>query len=761
VAVSKKRLLSVLVAGICAGVSPVVFAEDVTSAAPPAVEPVQTLPDTVVTGSGDKEIPIQDRTDLGKITKETPISGAVVTADDVEHLQLVNNLLELGKRVPGISMIRNMRIPDGGKQYTENRIDGMRAVSLNTSVLDEINITNVDRIDIITGPASALYGSGALGGTISVTTRQPPRKFEGKLSQEAGSWDFSRTQIHAGASTGDGRYGFLVAGSTMDYDGWRRSNALANQDAAAEHKDGVTFKTLLQPTGTTKITLGLDQLKYDYRWAGTLRMTKWEDDWRQVEEGTYGQSIDTYTTVTGRVQQVIGDRGELTVAYGQIKDDATNYGGAGSGGSNNVICDDSSALAAPIPVGRTVKCRAVNNNSSTITNTLKQGTSTAATTTLMYRQDFDLAKSKLHVGVDMVDLESDSATYYNTYTALEAQAGSWAQGDMTPTGQGSVAKEDHSTPYVHYEFSATDRLRLHIGERFGKITYDTDDRTSSNKDYVKTYKGNVVRSGATYEITADHLVWANVGQTFNAPSSSTLFASGTLGSAGYTPAAELDPENGLTREIGFRGLFRGAGLQYDVTFYHALNEGYVTKRDCTTEEQAAINLGFACTLNENAASLTAQGMEAMVAWAATSWMDVGATYTDARVFFNEYRSTTFDYTGNSYQAAPKHRLNLRLAVKPVPGWKIELEGDHISDYYIDNANSDSYSRPDLYSLRSSYTMKDWSFWLHALNLTDEKYATRVSNTTIAGQTLLAASAGQGNAGTYTPRTLRAGIAYRF
>jgi hypothetical protein len=151
----------------------------------------------------------------------------------------------------------------------------------------------------------------------------------------------------------------------------------------------------------------------------------------------------------------------------------------------------------------------------------------------------------------------------------------------------------------------------------------------------------------------------------------------------------------------------------------------------------------------------------MWTWAVNPWLDVGATYTNSRVFFNSYKTTTADYSGNTYQAAPRQRLNLRLAVMPAPGWRIELEGDHMSSYYIDNANSATYQRPDLYNLRASYHGKKWSFWLQALNITDRHYATRVSNTTIAGQTLLAASAGQGNSGTYTPLTLRAGVSYKF
>ncbi len=709
--------------------------------------------------SAEQDKPVQQRTELGKLTAATPVSGTVVSRQDLDDLQLVNNLLELGKRVPGISMIRNMRIPDGGKLYTENRIDGMRAINTNTSVFDEVDMTNIDRIDVITGPASALYGSGALGGTISVYTRQPPHEFEAKLAQEVGSWGFQRTQGNAGTSMADGRFGVIVTGSTMDNDGWRRNHAAANQDSAAEHKNGQAIKSLLRLTDSTKLTLGYDRLHYDYRWAGTLRMTKFDQDWRQSEDGTYGQSLDDYETTGARLQQLVGERGELTLSYGRITDDSTNYGGAGSGGANNVICDDASALAGVLAAGTTVKCRAVNNNSAAVTNTLKKGTNTAQTTTAMYRQEFDFAKSTLYVGSDMIEIDSDSATYNNTFNALQAQTGMWAQGSLSSAG--SVTNEKDTTPFVHYEFSPIDRLRFHVGERFGKNAYTVDDRTAANKDVAKTYTGNVARTGVTYDLAPTHLVWANWAQTFNPPATSTLLNTSANGTAGNTIGSVLDAEKSVTQEIGFRGRFADWGLHYDVTLFHTNNKGFVTNRDCTAAEQATLNAGATCKINENAGELTAQGLESMWTWAVNPWLDVGATYTNSRVFFNSYKTTTADYSGNTYQAAPRQRLNLRLAVMPAPGWRIELEGDHMSSYYIDNANSATYQRPDLYNLRASYHGKKWSFWLQALNITDRHYATRVSNTTIAGQNMLAASAGQGNSGTYTPLTLRAGVSYKF
>src|SRR5450830_18776 len=699
------------------------------------------------------------RTELGKLTEATPMSGATVTAEELEHLQLVNNLLELGKRVPGISMVRNMRIPDGGKLYTENRIDGMRTIATNTSVLDEIDGANIDHIDVITGPGSALYGSGSLGGTINVFTRQPTQTFKAKLSQEFGSWGFNRTQGNVGTSTEDGRFGFILNGSMMDNDGWRRNNAAANQNTAAEHKNGVALKGVIRLTDTTKINLGIDQLYYDYRWAGTLRMTKFEQDWRQSEVGSYGQTIDNYLTRSISVQQMLGDTSELKVAYARRTD--VGVGAGGSGGSNNVMCDDSSALLAPLAMGTTVKCRAVNANSSSVTNTLKKSQTVLESTTVLFRKEFDLAKSTLYLGMDMFNVTTTTASYNNAYNALQAQSGYWAQGAMAATGQGSVTHEKNSTPYVHYEFSPIDKLRFHIGERFDKVTYSSDDRTAANKDSQKTFNAQILKTGVTYDLNDSHLIWGNWSESFNAPSVSTLLDSAAKGTAGNTIGASLNPENSDTYEIGLRGRFNSIGLRYDLALYQTSNKGFIVARDCTGAERTALNNVATCSVNENAGQLTARGLESVWLWEVNHWLDIGATYTLSEAYYNKYVTKTFDYSGNSYQAMPRHRLNLRVAVKPAPGWKVELEGDHLSDYYVDTANSGTYSRPDLFNLRASYRSKNWSLWMHALNITDRKYATRVGYSTIAGVSQLAASAGQGNSGTYTPLTVRAGLSYDF
>ncbi len=751
----------------------------VGDAQPPAE---QTL--DVMTVSSSKAEDIHARTELGVLTEHTPISGTVVTQEELDHLQLGNNLLELGKRVPGISMIRNMRIPDGGKLYTENRIDGMRATSTNTSVLDEVDQADIERIEVITGPASALYGSGAFGGTISVFTKQPPKELTFKPSQEFGSYGFKRTKFFAGDSFADGRLGVILTGSTLDFDGWRKNSAPANNNPAEEHKDGLALRTLFKPTDSTNITLGLNYLKYDYRWAGPIPLTaastsglkNWvlngtniqsvshDRDWQQTVPGTYGEYDDEYRTMSFRVQQLIGDRGEFTFARTRISLSEQNNGNGGSGGANNVICD--TILA---PLAGQVRCQDVNVISGApsvrnITNTIKENDTVTETTLAMYRQEFDLAKATAYIGWESIDILSDSKTWGNVFNATQAQSGLWAR--STISSAGNRTKTQESTPFVHFEFSPFDKLRLHFGERFGVIEYDVDDRTAANNDVHKmTRRGQVHRLGATYDWAPNHLVWANLGETFNPQSTSSVANQSPVGTPNNVIGRPLSPENGITREIGFRGTFDRLGLKYDVTLFDADADGFLVTRDCLASEAAAFNGGAACTIQDSAGQLSTRGLESTFRWAATSWLDVGATYTNSRVWFTDYKTVGvggFDYSGRDYQAAPRQKLNLRLGFKPAPGWLVELEGDHIASYYVDNKNTGgTYSRPDLFNLRASYRNDKWSVWMHALNLTDREYATRVQQSTVAGKQVMAAQAGQGNAGSYTPLTIRVGVSYDF
>ena len=127
----------------------------------------------------------QGRTPLGHLTAATPIAGTAVQRELLEDMRPADMQRELLPQIPGVSMVRNMRIPIGGKAYTNDLMDGyaMKSATLgNTGFLDEVNTADIETIEVTRGPGSVLYSSKAIGGTINVITRDPP------LTPEAGVW---------------------------------------------------------------------------------------------------------------------------------------------------------------------------------------------------------------------------------------------------------------------------------------------------------------------------------------------------------------------------------------------------------------------------------------------------------------------------------------------------------------------------------------------------------------------------------------------
>ncbi|MCG8431075.1 MAG: TonB-dependent receptor, partial [Candidatus Omnitrophica bacterium] len=104
-------------------------------------------------------------------------------------------------------------------------IDGRPVNSPRDGELDlsTVSLADVERIEILRGPASSLYGSSAMGGTIHIITKRPPR--EGFSTAMESSFGTFRTYIerlrHGGRV---GKFGYLVAGEYQDSEGARQNS---------------------------------------------------------------------------------------------------------------------------------------------------------------------------------------------------------------------------------------------------------------------------------------------------------------------------------------------------------------------------------------------------------------------------------------------------------------------------------------------------------------------------------------------------------
>lgn len=205
-------------------------------------------------------------------------ANTVFSRADIERLQ-ARSVPELLRRVPGVSFSSAGGVPQLSVRGTSTAqtlvlVDGQRIASSTSGFarLDYLAIDNIERVEVIRGPRSSLYGADAIGGVIQIFTRSGEPGLNPQVRLAAGSdHAFQRslnlsggtqqTRVHLGASL-DEREGFDATrderGADRDDDGqrtkalhlkldhqfdanWRAGLSLNDQRGENEYDDAYEF----------------------------------------------------------------------------------------------------------------------------------------------------------------------------------------------------------------------------------------------------------------------------------------------------------------------------------------------------------------------------------------------------------------------------------------------------------------------------------------------------------------------------------------
>ncbi len=153
-----------------------------------AQETVQNLPDLVVTAT---------RTETAK--NQLAAAATVYTRQDIERLQ-AKTLPELLSGSTGIDIVQtggygkdtNIYMRGTNSDHVLVLIDGIKvgSVTSGTTPFQFIPIDQVERVEIIRGPQSSLYGSEAIGGVIQIFTRKGGQDEKPSLTLDAGGGSY-------------------------------------------------------------------------------------------------------------------------------------------------------------------------------------------------------------------------------------------------------------------------------------------------------------------------------------------------------------------------------------------------------------------------------------------------------------------------------------------------------------------------------------------------------------------------------------------
>jgi outer membrane receptor for ferrienterochelin and colicins len=117
--------------------------------------------------------------------KDAPVLTQMISRKEIERIDAITIADILRAEVPGIEIGRhgygmNMSIQGLEPQYALFLIDGERMAGETGGNVDysRINAANIEKIEIVRGASSALYGSNAMGGVINIITKKPLNKIE-------------------------------------------------------------------------------------------------------------------------------------------------------------------------------------------------------------------------------------------------------------------------------------------------------------------------------------------------------------------------------------------------------------------------------------------------------------------------------------------------------------------------------------------------------------------------------------------------------
>ena len=168
---------------------------------------------------------------------EAPVSIEVIDEEEIKQKN-AKNTADLLRDIAGIDVndyggvvgSKNISIRGSSSKQVLILIDGVKMNNHQNGVFDlgQVSIEQIERIEVVRGAASALYGANAVGGVVNIITKSGSQEPETITNVGYGSFG-SQTYdlIHRGK---DERLGYNVSFSKRESDGHRENSELAQEN---------------------------------------------------------------------------------------------------------------------------------------------------------------------------------------------------------------------------------------------------------------------------------------------------------------------------------------------------------------------------------------------------------------------------------------------------------------------------------------------------------------------------------------------------
>jgi vitamin B12 transporter len=241
--------------------------------------------------------------------------GAPVTVIDSTTLQNLGNsdLLEPLRTVPGVAVVQSggrggttsLFIRGGSSNFNKVLVDGVPANDIGGGFdFGDLATTGVERVEVLRGSNSVLYGSDAMTGVVNISTRRGLSRIpEATASIDGGNFKTSRADVSVGGAVT--RYDYFADYSHLQTDNDVPNNAYRNDTLASRF--GVMIGTRTDLSATV-------------RWIDTRFGSPSAIDFYGIPDDSTQTRTTTFTSITAQSQ--IRDRWQSTIRFGVTDQDS-------------------------------------------------------------------------------------------------------------------------------------------------------------------------------------------------------------------------------------------------------------------------------------------------------------------------------------------------------------------------------------------------------------------------------------------------------
>ncbi len=197
----------------------------------PTASPVEARAEEIIVSATRFDIPLD----------QSPASVSVITSEDIEQKQ-IERVSDALREVPGLSVVqtgtagqltsvftRGLR-----SEHTQVSLDG---IPINQGLQGAFNFADlttddIERIEVVRGPQSTLYGPRALAGVIQIFTKQGAGTPGAMVAAEGGSYDSFREWAQSDGKIGE--FDYSMGASRLDTENTRPNNNYRNTAAITD-----------------------------------------------------------------------------------------------------------------------------------------------------------------------------------------------------------------------------------------------------------------------------------------------------------------------------------------------------------------------------------------------------------------------------------------------------------------------------------------------------------------------------------------------